>query len=112
MGEEAQVTLDAIDGYNACHDDGNDGSHDDGYDGCHDDGNDGSHDDDFDDDYDFNQDVDDNDDDDCSQDDDDVVSFALLIQLVHGNYYTVCVWYTDNRFDCLGMGLGKINHDQ
>jgi len=24
----------------------------------------------------------------------------------------MCVWYTDNRFDCLGIGLGKINHDQ
>jgi len=32
MGEEAQVTLNTIDGCDGCHDDGNDGSHDDGFD--------------------------------------------------------------------------------
>lgn len=30
MGEEAQVTLNKIDGKDGSHDDGNDGSHDDG----------------------------------------------------------------------------------
>ncbi len=99
MGEEAQVTLNTIDDYYGCHDDGG-----------------------FDDDYYFNQDVDDNYDDDCSYDVDDdirlvmmliksydVVSFALLIQCWY-MVTSICV-YGIQIID-LGMGLGKINHDQ